>query len=247
MTHYKVSLSNFQVSRDAIAKTLLIAVFAIVGAQKLLAICSLIWWNENGLSGADRAVHVCAHVSALAFIVLLIAFTSLRPSPYRSAGGIEARISAIVGTFLACTLGFLAPAELPPWAGLCAIALSGLSAALSAYVLLWLGRSFSLTAQARNLVTTGPYGLVRHPLYLCEEIMVLALTILFFSPVAMLIAAIHWAFQLRRMRHEETLLRAVFEEYADYAARTPMVLPRFCGGRFGSMATFLNMQLFSRA
>jgi protein-S-isoprenylcysteine O-methyltransferase Ste14 len=246
MTDYKLPFSNLRLSRDAIGKSLLIAVFAIVGVQKLVAINSLIW-NENELPTSDRAIHVCAHLSALAFIVLLIAFTGLRRSPYRSADGIEARLSAIAGTFLACTLGLLAPAELPSWIAFCAIALSGLSTALSAYVLFWLGRSFSITAQARNLVTTGPYALVRHPLYLCEEIMVLALAILFFSPVAVLIVATHWAFQLRRMRHEETLLRAVFEKYADYAARTPMVLPRVCGGRFGSIASFLNTQLVSRA
>jgi len=75
--------------------------------------------------------------------------------------------------------------------------------------------------------------------------MVLALAILFFSPVAVLIAATHWAFQLRRMRHEETLLRAVFKEYADYAARTPMVLPRVRAVQF--YFNFLNRRLFSRA
>ena len=36
-----------------------------------------------------------------------------------------------------------------------------------------LGRSFSLVPQARNVVQTGPYRWIKHPLYLAEEIAVL--------------------------------------------------------------------------
>jgi len=37
---------------------------------------------------------------------------------------------------------------------------------------------------------------------------------------------VQWLFQLRRMTNEETVLRAAFPEYADYARRTPKVVPR---------------------
>jgi protein-S-isoprenylcysteine O-methyltransferase Ste14 len=36
---------------------------------------------------------------------------------------------------------------------------------LAVYALAWLGRSFSIMAEARRLVTDGPYAVVRHPLY----------------------------------------------------------------------------------
>jgi protein-S-isoprenylcysteine O-methyltransferase Ste14 len=97
---------------------------------------------------------------------------------------------------------------------------------LSACVLLWLGRAFSVMAQARRLVTAGPYAIVRHPLYLCEEIMVLGVALMHFSIAAVLIVAAHWMFQLRRMTNEEKVLGAAFPECAAYAARTPKIIPR---------------------
>jgi hypothetical protein len=44
-----------------------------------------------------------------------------------------------------------------------------ISEVLIVYTLPSLGWSFSLVPQARTLVTSGPYAIVRHPLYLVEE------------------------------------------------------------------------------
>jgi protein-S-isoprenylcysteine O-methyltransferase Ste14 len=92
-------------------------------------------------------------------------------------------------------------------------------------VLLWLGRAFSVMAQSRRLVVTGPYSIVRHPLYLCEEISVLGIALAHLSIAAVLIVLVQWMFQLRRMTNEEHVIEATFPEYADYATRTPKILP----------------------
>jgi len=97
---------------------------------------------------------------------------------------------------------------------------------LSAYVLIGLGRAFSIMAQARRLVTTGPYAIVRHPLYLSEEIAMIGIALRHWSPGAALIVCVQWLFQLRRMTNEESVLRSTFPEYAVYATRTPKVIPR---------------------
>ena len=53
-----------------------------------------------------------------------------------------------------------------------------------------LGRSFSLMAETRQLVTSGPFHFVRHPLYLAEEIAIVGLFIQFVSLwIAILLAA----------------------------------------------------------
>ena len=49
--------------------------------------------------------------------------------------------------------------------------------ALAVLVLVQLGRSFSVMAEARRLVTSGVYRWVRHPLYLAEELAVIGIVL----------------------------------------------------------------------
>ncbi|MCY1303544.1 Phospholipid methyltransferase [compost metagenome] len=101
-----------------------------------------------------------------------------------------------------------------------------IGAALSIYCLSWLGRSFSVMATARRLVTTGPYAIVRHPLYAAEAIGALGFLIANSSLAALLVGGTHFAFQFRRMYNEERVLRRTFPEYASYASQVPMLIPR---------------------
>ena len=54
----------------------------------------------------------------------------------------------------------------------------------------------------------------------------IGMVLLCLSPLAILIAAVKCVFQLRRMTHEERVLREAFPEYSDYAALTPKIIPR---------------------
>jgi protein-S-isoprenylcysteine O-methyltransferase Ste14 len=88
-----------------------------------------------------------------------------------------------------------------------------------------LGRSFSVMAETRQLVTSGPYRFVRHPLYLTEGIAVIGLFVQFASVWTALLVVVQIAFQLRRMHNEETLLIASFPEYAAYSKNTARLIP----------------------
>jgi protein-S-isoprenylcysteine O-methyltransferase Ste14 len=89
-----------------------------------------------------------------------------------------------------------------------------------------LGRCFGVLPEVRGLVTGGPYKLIRHPVYLGELGACAGLVLA--SPTAwnLGVAAAFAAAQATRMRLEERALLGVFSEYADYAARTPRLVPR---------------------
>jgi protein-S-isoprenylcysteine O-methyltransferase Ste14 len=80
-------------------------------------------------------------------------------------------------------------------------------------------------AETRQLVTTGPYRFVRHPLYLAEEIAMVGVFVQFASVYTALLLAAQIAFQLRRMHNEELVLTASFPEYAAYQRHTARLVP----------------------
>ncbi len=97
--------------------------------------------------------------------------------------------------------------------------------AASTWVVAALGRSFSLLPQARGLVTSGPYAVVRHPLYVAELIAALGVALQFQQPYALAIFAVTVCLLLPRARFEEDVLNATFPEYGAYQKRTARALP----------------------
>jgi protein-S-isoprenylcysteine O-methyltransferase Ste14 len=84
-----------------------------------------------------------------------------------------------------------------------------------------LGRAFSVTAQARQLVTTGLYKRIRNPIYFASPFVLLgvALVIERWLPLLMMIVIV--PLQVVRARREAAVLRAAFgAEYDEYRSRT---------------------------
>ena len=108
-----------------------------------------------------------------------------------------------------------------------ALALSfTLAGTLLAFWSVWhLGRNFSLLPQARQLVTTGPYRYVRHPIYLGGLLITLGEVWLRFSVVAVALNILFIAAQVVRLRYEEGILGRAFPEYAEYRRRTSALIP----------------------
>lgn len=181
------------------------------------------------LSGAEWTVawiiDLTAHVAALGFLLLVVVMTVARLPPLETAQGVEPRISALIGCFATATLIAVPRIQAAPQIEFVADLTTIVGFALCILCLWWLGRSFSITAQARRLVTAGPYQIVRHPLYVCEAIVLLGIFLGNATWPTVAICAIALAFQYRRLVNEERVLRAAFPEYEAYGQTTPMLIP----------------------
>ena len=166
-------------------------------------------------------------VSLVSFFLMIAWLTLVRPRPVAQAPGRLARIAAVLGTwlFLLGTPFLTRRDDLGPGMLLLSAALILAGDILAVVILRKLGRSFSIMAEARKLVTHGPYSVVRHPLYAAEQLAILGALIQFASVEAVILVAVQFSFQLIRMRNEEAVLMRSFPEYADYMLRTPRLIP----------------------
>ena len=164
-------------------------------------------------------------LSTIGFLLLLSAAVIVRARPMGKARGLEPRISAFIGTFLIYTIPLFPRRELSETVEMVSTVLILVGSLAAVVALFRLGRSFSMMAEARRLVTSGPYRYVRHPLYLAEEVAIFGIFIQFFSIWTTIIFALQIVFQLRRMRNEEAVLTEILPEYASYQSKTSRLIP----------------------
>lgn len=153
------------------------------------------------------------------FIVLIIAYL-FRSSPVNRSSGVQEILIPLVGSALpfALLLTPPLPAVMEHKSLLLAL-LWGMAAATGLTVAgMWsLRRSFSITVEARQLVTSGPYRFVRHPVYCGEILAAAAVTAIRFSFANIALLALFTAIQLYRTSLEEKKLSATFPEYRGFA------------------------------
>jgi protein-S-isoprenylcysteine O-methyltransferase Ste14 len=171
------------------------------------------------------AIDVLAKSAALLFAAVLIGLIVIRRPASASAPGITPKIVAFLGAFLGVGILFLPHQKIGWELQLVSTALIVGGMSFAVYALISLGRSLSVLSEARKLVTAGPYGIVRHPLYLGEEIALMGVALQFAFLPALIILVLQMGFQLYRMNFEEQVMTEAFPEYADYARRVKRLLP----------------------
>lgn len=158
-------------------------------------------------------------VLSAALWVMFLVFTQRRRAPLRRNRAVGSVLAAMAAAVVGALFGLTGVAE---HSGRLLVAdvllLSGL--AFSIYAAAYLGRCFGVMADARGLVTSGPYQLVRHPLYLGEIVtmggMVVGSQKVALAGIALVLIV---ALQVTRARFEEQTIAAAFPEYLSYAHR----------------------------
>ncbi len=214
-------------------------------------------WSD--WAGCVAAVGFCAglwtRASVLGILLaptllhnLLIAVSFLiRRSPRAALTTVPARISAYATTVLLPLYAVLVPHYLHPLLSLPHIAalraLGAIAWIVGCLIGIWgvwnLRYAFSIEPQARQLVTTGPYRLARHPIYTAYLLQYAGIVLLTPSlGLALVVVAWYWL-AVARIRFEERVLASVFPEYSDYRRRVGMFAPKLFRNAARAPALFL--------
>lgn len=177
----------------------------------------------------DRAqsMYLVNRVLTVAFFTFLLVIYALRGKAKRTDHKPIAVIAAMVGSFVLYSL-YLFPGQ-PRSENVMVLAASDLLLAIgmiwALYSLSYLRNRFSIVPEARELVTTGPYAVVRHPVYLGEIVAGIGLVLPTIASLHAFVLAIFLAAQVIRTHFEERVLRDAFPEYDAYASHTKRLIP----------------------
>jgi protein-S-isoprenylcysteine O-methyltransferase Ste14 len=222
-TEVKSTPKNGSYWRDLVFGRLVPALFfSVFVADQVLQVTS----SAQAARTFSDYLFVARQLLALAYFTMLVVLYSTR----QPARGTDHRLTvvfiAFTGTFSALAGSFLPGTTRREWLVLPADVLATLGLAYSVWGLTYLRRSFSIIPEARHLVTGGPYGLSRHPVYLGEIATAVGVNLATAGWPGALAVGYFIVAEVLRMRWEEGVLSRAFPgDYPAYAARVPRYFP----------------------
>ena len=145
-------------------------------------------------------------------------------SPLIDSNPMRIPIPAIVVPVVVLLLYFFVPGvREQPWSALRAV---GAVLAISGYFMfviarLQLGKSFAVTPQAKELVTSGFYSRIRNPIYAFVDVMILGLILALHLYWLFVLYPLLVAMHVVRAHKEAKVLREKFgQAYLDYSSQT---------------------------
>jgi protein-S-isoprenylcysteine O-methyltransferase Ste14 len=175
---------------------------------------------------AGTYVAMLARISQWMFVILLSIQPLFRLRPIAKSEEILPRVAALIAVTLPLMYMLLDRAPPNLTFNLIAVVLSVLANVMALVTVSFLGRSLSVMPEARRLVQRGPYGPVRHPLYLFEMLATAAVALQYRSLLAVGLLLLAIVLQVARARWEEDVLARVLPDFAAYRAQTPFLIPR---------------------
>jgi len=198
----------------------------------MMRVLGSMWFMLLALAVATRVANftsepwlsILSNFCRASFYTLLALLVLTRAPAKAQAEGFWPRAAAFVGTYLPWTITLFGKTEqaLPNLASTIFV-LAGMIMML--VTIRHLGKSFSLVPQARSVVQTGPYRLIKHPLYLAEEIAIIGVVLQNPSLAAVIVLIVHIGIQICRIHYEEDLLRRSCPEYTGYEAGRWRLIP----------------------
>jgi protein-S-isoprenylcysteine O-methyltransferase Ste14 len=207
-----------------------------------LTVVSLAAYLGLAIAGAGGAARFFSHPPLIAVTVVTIAlgFAALFGEAHVGAGVREDRSNRwVIGALTALGLidaylpaytdriDFLTfGGEAVRWAGFILYSIGGVLRLAPIFVLGWRFSGLVAIQPGHRLVTTGLYGVIRHPSYLGLFVLTLGWGLAFRSGVGVIIAVLMLVVLLARIEAEERLLSETFgAEYDAYRSRTWRLVP----------------------
>jgi protein-S-isoprenylcysteine O-methyltransferase Ste14 len=214
-------------------RTLRLALLTVAGTLAYLGLAILGWGGVSAFFGHSALIALTVVLFLLSGVALFSG-GNLSPGIREDRGnrwvivafGIIGLLAAYLPAYTDRKEFWILDGDVLRWVG---VVLFGAGGALRIWPVFVLGRRFSgLVAiqPGHTLVTTGLYGVIRHPSYLGLIVNSLGWALAFRSGLGLLLTVLLIPPLLARIRAEERLLRAQFgKEYDTYCDRTSRLLP----------------------
>ena len=204
----------------------LIGVPVMVGLLVLNGISLFKSLRSDGVSWtySSLASLAAGGMTILLYMLLISAFMRRTPAKATSPSPVAA-VAAGLATWLPFAIPLLPHGEASSGGLIAATTLLVLGLGFAVWAIRYLDRSFSMIAQARAVVRSGPYAVVRHPLYTGELVALLGTVLVHPGVWSIAVWTAILCLQTYRVRHEEAILAATLEDYRDYQRSTPQLIP----------------------